>query len=390
VDTPFVDQFVEGGLEFTEQYATATTTSPCVASLFTGTYSERNGVNSLQMGSLNDGVDTMAECLSDAGFETAAMVTGPLVGETGVDRGFDHYWYREPEDRIDGEWFDTGVGKMGSLSEPFFLYLHLWEIHEPVTVPSAFDHPEYGSTEYGRAFSALDRSIGEFVGEAPESTLVALHGDHGESLPWANRLHQLPAKVLRDLLRHYGGLDTRGIESRINRFMDRYAPDFPDQYLERGHGENVHDFTANVPFALNGPGIEAETVDAQVRQVDVLPTILDYYDLPVPENVHGESLLPPEDVEDRVAYVRACGESLHGEANWHRGVRVDGYKYVEIPDREWGPELYDLEADPCELRNLADERPDKLAEVRAELPEEELLEAENIGIQDRLEDLGYL
>lgn len=387
VDTPFVDQFVEGGLEFTEQYATATTTSPCVASLFTGTYSERNGVNSLQMGSLNDGVDTMAECLSDAGFETAAMVTGPLVGETGVDRGFDHYWYREPEDRIDGEWFDTGVGKMGSLSEPFFLYLHLWEIHDPVRVPEGFDDPRYGRYPYARTLSALDRRLEALCDRLPGNTVIALHGDHGEAIAYRDSHLHRTLKFLRTGLRYGLGVDTRALERRLKRRFDREPP-IPDHFMEDGHGENAFDFVANVPFVLHGPGIESATVGAQVRQVDVTPTLLDVAGVDHDgDRMDGESLLPATDVTDRDAYVRACGKSLLREENWQRAVRANGYKYVEYPGRDWPHELYDLDEDPLELHPVEDDR--VAARLQRRIPEEGLRNGEKLEIDGLLKDLGY-
>lgn len=389
VRTPFMDRMAEEGVEYRELYSTATTTTPCVASLFTGTYSERNGVNSLRHCDLSEDVHTMAELFGEAGFETAAMVTGPLVEETGVDRGFDHYWYREPDEELVGEWYRTAVRRLNELSEPFFCYLHLWEVHEPIWVPADVGDRRFGDTAYHRMLVALDRAIESFVDEVPEDTLVALTGDHAESVSWRWDLSSNAAKVVRDVARYRLGLDTRGIERRINRAMDRFSPDYPDHFVERGHGENVFDFASNVPFLLWGPGVEPATVDAQARQIDVLPTLLDAFSLPVPGVVQGESLLPPEEVEDRDAYLRACGESLKSEVNWQRGLRADGHKYVEYPERDWDPELYDLAADPAELTDRSDEDPDTVRELRSRLPREELMDVDEVDIQDRLEDLGY-
>jgi len=139
-------------------------------------------------------------------------------------------------------------------------------------------------------------------------------------------------------------VDTRDVVGRLNRAFEDRGPDIDDHYIEKGHGENVFDFTTNVPFVLAGPGIEPASVDAQVRQVDVLPTILERFGLSV--DADGEPIRPGEGVEDRPAYMRACGASLHREQNWGRAIRADGAKYVEYPDRDWEPELYDLGSDP--------------------------------------------
>jgi len=387
-DTPFLDDLRARGLDCPNLYSTTTTTTPAMASLLTGTYSERNGVQSLQHGTLSPDVTSMAEVLGDAGYHTEALVTGPLLPDTRLDRGFDNYDHRPEDADMFTDWREDALERVSSLPEPFAAFVHLWEVHEDVHVPEAFDSPEYGETPYARAFSALDREIEALVDATPEDTLVAVVGDHGESVTHRHSPLRLLLKSLRDALRYYGGVDTRDAVGRLNRaFADR-GPDVKDHYVEKGHGENVFDFTTNVPFVLAGPGVEPATVDAQVRQVDVLPTILDQFGLSV--DADGEPIRPGGGVDDRPAYMRACGASLHGDENWARAIRADGAKYVEYPDRGWDPELYDLESDPRELRRIED--PDLAAKLQRLMPErgQPLDEVEKLGIDDHLEDLGYL
>ncbi|MGB9965489.1 sulfatase-like hydrolase/transferase [Halobacterium hubeiense] len=386
VDTPFLDALRERGLECTELYATATTTTPAVASLLTGAYGERNGIQSLRRGSLSEDVASMPEILGDAGYHTEAMATGPLVPETGLDRGFDRYDCRDRDESMFSDWREEGLERLGELPEPFAAFVHLWEIHEDVHVPAAFDSPEYGETPYGRAFSALDREIEALVDAVPDDTVVAVVGDHGESITHRNNPVRLLAKSVRDAVKYYGGVDTRGVVERVNQYCERFGPDVDDHFLENGHGENVFDFTTNVPFVLAGPGVEADTVDAQVRQIDILPTLLDA--LGVEAETDGDRIEPG--VEDRVAYMRACGASLHRERNWARAVRYADAKYVEYPERDWAPGVYDLSESPRELERVDD--PDLEAELRERLPERGVdpTDVEMLEINERLEDLGYL
>jgi arylsulfatase A-like enzyme len=398
-ETPFLDDLRGRGQTWTEQYATATTTTPCIASLLTGTYSERNGVRSLQHGTLSPDVRSLPEVLGERGYHTEALVTGPILPETGLDRGFEAFRYREESESVFGEWRERALDRLGSLPEPFFAFVHLWELHEDIEVPDAYDRPRFGETPYGRALSALDRQLRLLVDAVPEDTVVALVGDHGESITHRHNPLRLLAKSARDGLRYYGGVDTRDAVGRLNRALDGVGPDVDDHFLENGHGENVFDFVSNVPFVLAGPGVAPATVDAQVRQVDVFPTLLDALGVPLdgpaapdvaPEAVDGEAVRPADGVTDRPAYMRACGASLHGQANWARAVRAEGAKYVEYPDREWAPELYDLREDPRELRRVDD--PDRAARLRRLLPDpgEALGESDRIDIDDRLRDLGYL
>jgi len=415
-DTPFIDDLAERGVHYTDMYATATTTTPAVTSFMTGTYSERNGVYSLEQARLNDDIPTLAEHLSAAGYDTRALVTGPIVPETGLDRGFDEYDYRDRRAELVGDWYDEAVAA-ADLEEPFFLYLHLWEIHTPVDVPPEFDDPSYGRYPYARSLAALDRSLADFRDELPTNTVVALHGDHGEAIAYRDSYMHKVCKFLRTGFRYGLGIDTRDLERRLKRWFDREPP-IPDHFMEDGHGENVFDFTANVPFVIAGPNVDASTVNAQVRQVDVMPTLLDLLDVDreatapagttetetgttavdggelspadgetsVP-SIDGESLLPPGSVVDRDAYMRACGKSLVREKNWQRAVRANGWKYVEYPERNWEPELYDIESDPAELDPVSDDR--RADRLRARFPEEGMRDGERLEIDGLLEDLGY-
>jgi len=319
-------------------------------------------------------------------------VTGP--GGSKPDDGTDErrppeQRYREPEESLfRNGWADRARDRIAALPEPFAAYVHLWELHEDVYVPPAFDDPQYGATPYARALSALDRRLEALFEAVPEDTLIAVHGDHGESITNRSSLLRLGLKSLRDGLRYYGGVDTRQQSRRLNRRWAERGADVPDHYIENGHGENVFDFVSNVPFVLVGPGVESATVDTQVRQVDVLPTLLAAAGVEGdPDAVDGESLLPPETVSDRPAYVRACGASLHGRRNWARAVRAEGAKYVEYPDRDWSSELYDLDEDPLELDPIED--PDLERRLRRHLPGNGMEEGEALDVEERLEALGY-
>jgi len=387
-DTPFVDGLADEGISYTDVFATATTTTPCVASFMTGTYSERNGVYSLEEARLAESVPTLAERFSAAGYDTAALVTGPLVDDTGLDRGFDTYAYRDRREELVGDWFEEAASVLREFEEPFFCYLHLWEIHDPIRIPEEYDDPQYGEYPYARALSALDRSLQSLCDRLPSDTAIALHGDHGEAIAYRGSPLHRASKFLRTGMRYGLGVDTRRLERRLKRRFDRDPP-IPDHFMEDGHGENVFDFVANVPLVLAGPGVDDATVDAQVRQVDVMPTLLDLagVEFDGAGEIDGESLLAPDEVADRDAYIRACGKSLLREENWQRAIRGGNYKYVEYPDRDWPYELYDLEADPIELSPVEN---DRIATRLADrIPEAGDRDGETLAIDGLLEDLGY-
>jgi arylsulfatase A-like enzyme len=387
-ETPFIDSLVERGRSYTDLYASATTTTPCVASLMTGQYGEHNGVRSLREARLAPGTTTLAEHLRAAGYETAAMATGPLVSETDLDRGFDRYHYRQNEQSLFDDWSWTAADRFDDLSEPFFCYLHLWELHEPISVPARYDHEKYGRWPYERALSALDAQLERLVECVPENTVVALHGDHGESITWRDNSVHDAAKRARDKARYEFGLNTCRVERALDRFAERLAPTpIDDHFIEDGHGETVFDHAANVPFVLAGPGIEAGRETAMCRQIDVLPTLLDVLgvDADMDIDIDGDSLAGR--VDDRDAYIRACGAALRGRENWLRAVRTADWKYVEYPGRDWDDELYDLIADPTERRPVSD--PERERDLEERLPEFEAVDSERLAIDEHLRALGY-
>jgi len=387
--TPFIDSMLEDGIQYTNLFSTTTTTTPSVASFLTGQYSESNGIYSLDEADLNDEVTTLAERFSETGYHTTAMVTGPLVKDTHLDRGFDEYHYRDRNEDLLGPWGESASERVGTFGEPFFCYLHLWELHEPIEVPPEFDDPAYGATPYARTLSALDRALGTLSDALPRDTVIVLHGDHGESLSWRQHLFHHVLNLGRGFLRFYLGLDTRRAERWLNRVVKRFEPDeTKDQFLEKSHGDNVFDFTANVPLVISESQYAPTVVDVQTRQVDVYPTLLELTDTaPSDEDIDGESLLPPEQIEDRDSYIRASGRSLLRRKNWIRAIRSDEMKYVEYPNRGWAPELYDLRSDPFELNPVSDDRAER--RLKRKLPMRELEPKEQLEIDDLLKDLGY-
>lgn len=393
-DTPFIADLRADGLECTELHAATTTTTPSVASLLTGCYSERNGVNSLRDAELNPGVTTLAAELGAAGYDTAAFVTGPLVADAGIDRGFDRFEHRTEDDELVGDWFDTALGRVRGLDEPLFAYVHLWEIHKNITVPDGFDDPTYGTTPYARTLSALDRALERFVDATPADTLVALHGDHGESISWRHNRARYACKRLRDKVRYEFDLNTRPAERLLNRMLAPFGPAYTDHFIEDGHGAALYDFMTNVPFVLRGPDVEAGTIDTQCRQIDIAPTLLDHLDLlddDLRGGMDGTSLFPLVDLDDRPAYMRACGSTLRGEKNWQRGVRTPTHKLVEYINRpDWSPELYDLRDDPQELRDVSERRPEVVERLREEFPDTDLQDVRRLDNEEQLRDLGYL
>jgi len=183
---------------------------------------------------------------------------------------------------------------------------------------------------YALEVAFVDRQIGILMAEMEErglleNTLVIFTSDHGESLGDHNHV---------------------------------------------GHISQLYDTLLRVPLIVAFPGRLAagSVVDERVGLVDLFPTIADLLGLESPADASGVSLAPlmrGESLPKRpIVAVTYPPES----ASDKRAIIVDGFKYIHswTGKRDW-EELYDVVNDPGELEDLAEMRPELLAELRAEL-----------------------
>lgn len=165
-----------------------------------------------------------------------------------------------------------------------------------------------------------------------------------------------------------------------------------------------------VPLILFDPlrQYPVREVSAQVRLTDVMPTIADRLGVSIERPIDGTSLLPllrGTETEDRMALV---GQTKVGPRRV--GLRGMGFKYIATvgPGKRRYPldptppkhQLYDLNADPEERRNLAEARPELAATLREFLenqrqglrgmPEPELSDPVDPSLRERLRSLGYI
>jgi len=120
---------------------------------------------------------------------------------------------------------------------------------------------------------------------------------------------------------------------------------------------SLHEESVRVPLIIARPGDRAARRDALAEQIDVYPTLAELAGLPIPTHVEGKSLVPV--LDDPAAEVRDAAFSRNGRG---RLVRTERYAYLAWD--EGSAELYDMDADPDQFRNLAT-HPDHAEIVRA-------------------------
>ena len=353
--TPNLDSLAKAGVVFTRAYSHVPLTTASHTTLLTGTYPQFNHVNDFGV-PLSGLLPYLPDILHHNGYHTGAfvgsLILDPLDGTApGFDRGFDVYdagfhlrrhgadRYQTVERRAD-DVLHHALAWLSQLPEPpFFLWIHLYDAHDPYDPPEPFKQ-RFQTQPYDGEIAYVDSVLGKLFGELSkhellDETLIAVAADHGESL---------------------------------------------GAHGENTHGVFLYDETLHVPLLIKlplnrGAGTRVET---RVGLVDVAPTLLQEAGVAIPKAMQGESLLglltpastpsptngvagrnankvapkgpaAPAEPSDRPAYAET--DYPHRAFGWSslRALRTGKYLYIQAPERE----LYDQKADPDAARNLA-------------------------------------
>jgi arylsulfatase A-like enzyme/Flp pilus assembly protein TadD len=367
-ETPWIDRLAAEGVRFANARAHNVVTLPTHASILTGLYPQEHGVRDNSGFRLPAELPTLATILRQEGYRTGAFISAfPLDSRFGLDSGFEVYedsfvsTERRPAffelERAGPEtvmlarsWIDSDD------SRPWFCWVHLYEPHFPYEPPPEIAN-RFGDDPYLGEVSAVDRALAPLLAPLLESelgrrTLVVLTSDHGEAL---------------------------------------------GEHGEATHGIFAYESTLQVPLLLFQPRLLApRVVRDPVRHIDILPTVLAAIGLTTGADWRGDSLwslaLGKSSGSEAVTYFESLSPQLNrGWAPLH-GVVAGGVKYIDLPI----PELYDLEHDPREMNNLAEQQPERLAELRSLLAPLRRLDsgsdplAEDAETLERLRSLGYV
>lgn len=371
IATPAIDSLAKAGIRFSQAFTPSPITNTSHTTILTGLSPSSHGVTDFGIPLATSHV-TLAEVLAQQGYHSAAFIGAVILDSKslapGLNRGFDFYDNFPEHSKTKERWgrVERRGGEVVQHAEawmtahpagPHFVWVHLYDPHDPYEPPAPYSQT-YKDRLYDGEIAYADSALGTFLAYLKthgryENALVIVVGDHGEGL---------------------------------------------GEHHEDTHGIFLYDTTTHVPLIVKLPGHAnaAKVVDAQVRTMDILPTVLEISGAPIPAHLDGESLEPyftGIEAPSRIAFGETDYPLRFGWAPL-RAVRRDGFKFIEAPK----PELYDLKNDPAESKNAYapwNEEVQKsrvmLADLRMKLPPQSPSSATvGEGTLSELRALGYL
>ena len=364
--TPHLDALAASGLHATNGYSSAPQCVPSRAGLMIGKYQNRFGVesNGLDLAGF-DAELTIAERLKKVGYTTAQIGKWHLGPANAIDQhGFDYFYSKNRNAPCPSNFDREGNNiKTRNLPQtayhlddcsdmartfirkhkdhPFFLYLAYRAPHVPLDAPKKYLDRFPGEMPERRRqalamISAMDDGVGAIVAELKklkltEKTLIFYIGDNGAPL----KIHKHDAPG--------GG---PGWDGSLNKPMN-------------GEKGMLSEGGIRVPFLISWPGTlpAGKTYDHPLIALDATATALELAGVKA-KGLDGINIVPhlkADTAPDRDLYWRWIAQAAIREGNW---------KLLLGGKRQY---LFDLDADPGELNNLATKHPERVANLKAKL-----------------------
>lgn len=380
IKTPNMDRIASEGVRFRNMFVTNSLCAPSRATLLTGMYSHSHGIIDNSGMLLSPDQPILSDLLRDAGYEVAFCGKSHIGGFL-RDRKWDYYFgykgqgsYIKPviAEGTDGEdkeydgWMDDVVTDQAvawlekrSGDKPFCLFLFFKSPHRSwirprryhdlfknvaIPKPATYDDDLLNYPGKPRAFAEADNKIGDF------NDVRTLDGFVKDYYATIMGVDDNIGKVLETLEKTGQVEDTCIMHTGDNGFFLGEWRAFDKRLM--------HEPSIRVPLIMRYPKRikVGSLLDPMVLNIDIAPTILDLAGAPIPEWMHGQSIVPL--LEGRTDGWRKDWLYEYFEfpavhmCRKNRGVRTERYKYIHYYEEPEEFELYDLVNDPDERNNL--------------------------------------
>ena len=376
--TPNLAALAKNGAVFTNAMSQSPWTLPSFATVLTGLYPHEHAA--LDFGDyLPRHAQTISERFREAGYDTAAFVSHRFVTRRhGFEQGYDHF--NEKNHR--GEKAITAHGVTdeairwleGAGEQPFFMFLHYFDPH--------YEYRDHEDLPYADGYEGwIDRTnilIGNLLSQRAmldEEDIAYLKNLYDEEIEYTDR----HIGRLIEYLRERGLLEDTAIV---------FFSDHGEEFMEHGsldHTTTLYEEVINVPLMVSLPdkSVPLSPIAETVETRDIYNLLVQYADLPQDDALAPSTLLAHMEAGHVVASSEREAElatpSYAFSTVWLPNARIGSGKRVQLASlrtNQWklifdvgrGRHfLFDMEADPGELKNLASEAQPELARMRAQL-----------------------
>lgn len=417
--TPSFDRLASEGTVFHNVIAQSSWTKASVASLLSSSYTAGTGIYAEDT-VLNESLAILPSLLLTHGITTAAFVGNPWLSSLyGFDRGYAFYaeeffkldklflvdfiFRRRLLERptyLDGKEI-LGLAKKWIKEvprRPFFVYIHLMDVHLPYVPPPPFDRM-YVPEDIPLPDRERLREINDDFLNArslPDSlTLELMRGLYLGEISYEDNLIGEFLAFLEE-------------ESLLDSTLLIVTADHGEEFMEHGgttHAKTLYDEVLRVPLIMRYPPVfpKGLVIEDRAMLVDIAPTVLDIHGIEKPATFEGTSLLgairPTATREDQWDGGSALSE-LYFRGRVIQSVRHKDWKLIvnniTTSQNQTGieTELYNLGKDPREELDLSRDSLLVVERLSPLLPKVSREEGSRIGIpeelRERLESLGYM
>jgi choline-sulfatase len=391
--TPFLEQLASQSVVFDRAIVQWPKTGPSFASMWTGRYPQSTGLTHQAATRVPASYTVLPELFQRLGYRTAAVVSNAVLArKLGWDHGFDEFhesWEASGSELSDDpfeyrRW--VNAHRVNEIALPLldrlasaprsFVWIHYSDPHAPYTLPEGVENPFVGDAwDVGEAVVELPSPRGKAIGDERSLRFYVRQYD-------ANIL--VVDRAIAALVDHARSRGMLGTDDLLVVTAD-HGESLGEHGYHLAHGRLPYNTTAHVPLLFHAPGHlgSGRRIPDVVELTNLYPTLATLAAAPaaeVPTDLEGRSLLPwmlpqPPGPELAGQLTHAFSEAGGGHSDAHfRSVQEARWKLVFRPPREraadqiqW--ELYDLEADRLETRNVAAEHPEEVRRLRKLLTE---------------------
>jgi len=394
--TPTLRQLAAEGTLFTNAQSQATWTKVSTPSFLTSLYPTTHGV-ARQSDRLPASVTTVADVYRTAGYATLSLSSVVFSGQfTNLHKGFEQvheatsqsdpvYTSKSSREYVDrtNDWIDAHK------DVPFFIYLHVFDPHPPYEPRHPYEMmwADPGKRdEHVKQREALRKTIknpamaSRFMATTEEMRAAGV--DPATYLAYDEDWYDGSIRSLdSEIGRLFERLRADGLDNRTAVvFMSDHGEEFQD-HGRMWHGQSAYGELAHVPLMIRWPGHvpAGRKVDALVESIDIMPTVLDFSDLPQPRAIQGQSLVPligmngksAADWKRRPAITEKQPMREAADAPDPGNELEDSWQSFAINDGDWKLihhtirpaakpeyELFDARRDPLDQHDVAREHPD--------------------------------